>query len=137
MTAWSAEIYCDGASRGNPGPASAGAIVLGEDGKLVAEISERLGVATNNEAEYQALILALKKAHDLGAREVKVHADSELVIRQITGRYKVKHPEMKRRHAEVLKLLAGFQSWTAVHVPREENTRADSLANAALDGGRP
>jgi len=133
MTGLSAEIFCDGASRGNPGPASAGAVLLGEGGKVLAEISERLGIATNNEAEYAALILALRKARELGLKEVAVKADSQLVIRQLTGQYKVKHPEMKKRHAEAMALLKGFSGWSAVHVPREENTVADSLANAALD----
>jgi ribonuclease HI len=132
----SVEIYCDGASRGNPGPASAGAVLLGEGGMVLAEISERLGVATNNEAEYAALILALRKAKDLGASRVAVKADSQLVIRQLTGEYKVKHPEMKRRHAEAMGLLGDFSGWSAVHVPREQNTHADKLANAALDAAR-
>jgi len=133
MTVSSVEIFCDGASRGNPGPASAGAVLFGDGGKLLAEISERLGVATNNEAEYVALILALKKARALGASTVAVNADSQLVIRQLTGHYKVKHPEMKRRHAEAMELLKGFSGWSAKHVPREQNEHADKLANAALD----
>src|ERR1035437_5922655 len=128
------EIYCDGASRGNPGQASAGAVLLDlGTGKIVAEVSERLGVATNNEAEYVALLLALKEAKRLGAQTVSIKADSQLVIRQLIGQYKVKHPEMKRRHAEALALLSGFSRWSASHVPREQNSRADALANAALD----
>jgi ribonuclease HI len=133
MTSSNVEIFCDGASRGNPGQASAGAVLLGEGGKVLAEISERLGVATNNEAEYVALILALKKALQLGASRVAVNADSQLVIRQLTGQYKVKHPEMKRRHAEAMELLGEFSGWSATHVPREKNVYADKLANAALD----
>lgn len=133
MTALSVEIYCDGASRGNPGAASAGAVIFGADGKVLAEISERLGIATNNEAEYAALILALKKARSLGVSTVAVKADSQLVIRQLTGEYKVKHPEMKKRHAEAMQLLQGFQGWSAAHVPREMNAHADKLANLALD----
>ncbi|MES2201762.1 MAG: ribonuclease HI family protein [candidate division FCPU426 bacterium] len=128
------EIYCDGACRGNPGPSAAGA-VLSDMGsrKVIAEISERLGRGTNNEAEYAALLLALKEARRLGATEVTIKADSQLVIRQLTGQYKVKHPGMKLRHAEAMALLSGFLDWNASHVPREENTRADALANAALD----
>lgn len=133
MTVSSVEIFCDGASRGNPGQASAGAVLFGEGGKVLAEISERLGIATNNEAEYVALILALRKARELHASTVAVKADSQLVIRQLTGEYKVKHPEMKKRHAEAMTLLKGFQGWSAMHVPREENAHADKLANAALD----
>ena len=133
MTPSSAEIYCDGASRGNPGPASAGAVLLDIEGRVLAEISQSLGRATNNEAEYAALILALRKALELGVSEVVVKADSQLVIRQLTGQYKVKHPEMKKRHAEAMGLLREFSGWSATHVPREQNERADKLANAALD----
>jgi ribonuclease HI len=133
MTKSSAEIYCDGASRGNPGPASAGAVLLDQAGKILAEISQRLGRATNNEAEYAALILALRKARELGIGTVSVKADSQLVIRQLTGEYKVKHPEMKKRHAEAMGLLKEFSAWSASHVPREQNEHADKLANAALD----
>ena len=130
----SVEIYCDGASRGNPGPASAGAVLrdLGS-GKLLAELSQAIGRATNNEAEYAAVILALQEAKRLGAATVSIKADSQLVIRQLIGQYKVKHPEMKRRHAQALALLSGFPGWSATHVPREENAAADALANAALD----
>jgi ribonuclease HI len=135
MTPSSAEIYCDGASRGNPGPASAGAVLFGEGGKVLAEISQRLGRATNNEAEYAALILALRKARELGVSKVSVKADSQLVIRQLTGQYKVRHPEMKKCHAEAMGLLREFSGWSATHVPREKNEHADKLANAALDMG--
>jgi ribonuclease HI len=128
------EIYCDGASRGNPGPAAAGAQLRDlESKKVLAEVSQRLGTATNNEAEYAALILALKEARRLGAQTVSIKADSQLVIRQLTGQYKVKHPGMKQRHAEAMDLLSGFPGWQAAHVPREENVVADALANAALD----
>ena len=133
MTALNVEIFCDGACRGNPGPASAGAVLFGKGGEVLAEISERLGVTTNNVAEYAALVLALKKARELGASSVAVKADSQLVIRQLTGQYKVKHPEMKKFHAEAMGLLRGFPGWSAKHVPREENAHADRLANAALD----
>ena len=133
MTPSSVEIYCDGARRGNPGPASAGAVLLGEGGEVLAEISERLGTATNNEAEYAALIFALRKALELGAGTVSIKADSQLVIRQLTGQYKVKHPGMKLRHAEAMALLKRLPGWSATHVPRELNAHADKLANAALD----
>jgi ribonuclease HI len=126
------EIYCDGASRGNPGPAAAGAVIL-QEGKVLAEISKSLGQGTNNEAEYAALILALEKAEALGAERVAIRADSQLVVRQLKGEYKVKHPEMKRRHAEAMALLGRFRGWSASHIPREKNKHADRLANAALD----
>lgn len=130
------DIYCDGASRGNPGPASAGAVLYRKGTQdVVARVSKALGRATNNEAEYAALLLALKEAQKIGASGVTVHADSELVIKQLNGVYKVKHPVMRERHQEAMRLLAGFPAWRAVHVPRERNTEADRLANLALDGG--
>jgi ribonuclease HI len=129
------DLYCDGASRGNPGPASAGA-VLYESGstKILARHGKRLGKATNNVAEYEAMILGLREALKMGATSVAVHADSELVIKQVKGVYRVKHPEMQERHGQVLGLLAKFKTWRAVHVPREKNAEADRVANQALDG---
>jgi ribonuclease HI len=132
------DIYCDGASRGNPGPAAAGAVLYRNGTKDVqARVSKALGRATNNEAEYSALLLALQEAQRLGAAGVTVHADSELVIKQLNGVYKVKHPVMRERHQEAMRLLAQFKAWRAVHVPRERNTEADRLANQALDGAGP
>lgn len=131
----SAELYCDGASRGNPGPAGAGALLKEKGtGKVLAALSAPLGRATNNEAEYAALLLGLEEAKRQGVSQLAIHADSQLVIRQILGQYKVKHPEMRIRHAQALSLLAGFPSWTATHIPREANADADRLANRALDG---
>lgn len=131
------DLYCDGASRGNPGPASAGAVLYRHGTKdVLARVSKTLGRATNNEAEYAALLLALKEAQRLGATGVTVHADSELVIKQLNGVYRVKHPVMRERHQEAMRLLAEFKAWRAVHVPRESNTEADRLANLALDQGR-
>lgn len=128
------DMFCDGASRGNPGPASAGALLMEQgSGKVLARLGKRLGRATNNEAEYGALLLGLQEALDLGAESVTVHADSELVIKQVKGIYRVKHPVMQQRHQEALRLLAKFKAWRAVHVPREKNTEADRLANEALD----
>jgi ribonuclease HI len=128
------DLYCDGASRGNPGPASAGALLLEQgSGKTLARLGKRLGRATNNEAEYGALLLGLQEALDLGAVTITVHADSELVIKQVKGIYRVKHPVMQQRHQEALRLLAKFKTWRAVHVPREKNAEADRLANEALD----
>lgn len=128
------DLFCDGASRGNPGQASAGALLIDrESRKPVAALKKRLGVATNNEAEYEALLMGLEEAARLGATEVRVSADSQLVIRQIRGEYKVKHPEMRRRHGLALALLSKFERWEAGHIPREENAEADRLANEALD----
>ena len=128
------ELYSDGASRGNPGPAAAGAWLLeAGTGRELARLKKALGIATNNEAEYAALILGLTEAKRLGATSVTVFADSELVIKQLTGAYKVKHPVMKVRHQEAMRLLAGFGTWRAAHVPREQNKEADGLANQALD----
>jgi ribonuclease HI len=128
------DIYCDGASRGNPGPAGAGAMLLQEGGgKVLARVCKALGRATNNEAEYAALLLGLQEARSMNAVRVAVYADSELVIKQLNGVYRVKHPVMRQRHQEAMRLLAGFEAWRATHVPRERNTEADRLANQALD----
>lgn len=129
------DIYCDGASRGNPGPAGAGALLLESgSGKTLARLCKPLGRATNNEAEYAALLLGLNEAQRMKAARVSVYADSELVIKQLTGVYRVKHPVMQQRHQEAMRLLAGFPAWRATHVPRERNAEADRLANQALDG---
>jgi len=128
------DIYCDGASRGNPGPAGAGALLLETGtGKTLARCRKALGRATNNEAEYAALLLGLEEARSMKAARVHVHADSELVIKQLNGVYRVKHPVMQQRHQEAMRLLAQFETWRATHVPRERNTEADRLANEALD----
>jgi ribonuclease HI len=134
-SALAVDLYCDGASRGNPGPASAGALLLEQgSGKVLARLGKRLGKATNNEAEYGALLLGLQAALKMGAASITVHADSELVIKQVKGIYRVKHPVMQQRHQEALRLLGQFKAWRAVHVPREKNAEADRLANQALDG---
>jgi ribonuclease HI len=127
-------VHVDGGSRGNPGPAAAGAVLRTPEGDLVAEASRRLGRATNNVAEYRALLLGLERARELGAREVEVINDSELIAKQVTGRYKVKHADMKPLHAEARAALAGFERWSIRSVPRAENADADALVNAALDG---
>lgn len=133
-SALAVEIYCDGASRGNPGPAGAGALVLElGTGKVLARCRKALGRATNNEAEYAALLLGLQEARSMKAARVSVYADSELVIKQLNGVYRVKHPVMQQRHQEAMRLLAQFQTWRATHVPRERNAEADRLANEALD----
>ena len=126
-------IHIDGASRGNPGEAGFGIHVEDATGKPVAELHGYLGEATNNVAEYQALIHALRYALGKGARRVKIFSDSELIVRQVAGVYKVKHPAMKVLHGEAMALIARFEEASVSHVPRERNREADRLANRALD----
>jgi ribonuclease HI len=126
-------VHVDGGARGNPGPAAIGAVVSSPDGETLAEAHARIGVATNNVAEYKALLLGLAKAQELGASEVEVVNDSELVAKQINGIYKVKHPDMRPLHAESMRALRGFERWLVRSVPRAQNARADALVNAALD----
>ena len=126
-------IHIDGASRGNPGEAGFGVSVATSDGAPVAELFGYLGRATNNVAEYQALIHALRYALGRGARRVRIFSDSELVVRQMQGRYRVKHPDMVPLHQEARKLMAGFEEASLGHVRREQNREADRLANQALD----
>jgi ribonuclease HI len=130
-------IHTDGAARGNPGPAGAGAILRDADGRIVAEIAEPLGRATNNVAEWTAVRLALEEARRLGATHVDVRMDSELVARQISGIYRVKHPDLKPIHAAVMDLLRAFDGYTVGHVPRALNVDADRLSNVAIDTERP
>jgi probable phosphoglycerate mutase len=127
------QIHIDGGSRGNPGEAGYGVYVQNADGGDVARLYGYLGVATNNVAEYQGLINGLLFALEQGARRVRVFSDSELVVRQIEGRYKVKHPSMVPLHRQASDLLRRFAQWTVTHVPREQNREADKLANRALD----
>ncbi len=127
-------LHVDGGARGNPGPAAIGVVISGPDGAVVDELAETIGVATNNVAEYQALLRGLERAAELGASEVHVINDSELVARQVTGVYKVKHPAMQPLHAQALAALGGFAAWTIKSVPRAQNSGADALVNQALDG---
>ena len=124
----------DGGARGNPGPAAIGVVIRSGE-EVVGELSERIGEATNNVAEYRALLAGIGKASELGATELELVGDSELVVRQVRGEYKVKNAGIKPLHAEVLAALAGFESWTIDHVRREENAEADALVNQALDAG--
>ena len=126
-------VNVDGGARGNPGPAAIGVVVSKPDGTVIDEVAERIGVATNNVAEYRGLLRGLERARALGAAEVEIVNDSELVARQLTGAYKVKHPSMKPLHAEALAALSGFGRWQIRTVPRAQNARADELVNAALD----
>lgn len=128
-------IHTDGAARGNPGPAGAGAILRdAATGEVLGEIAQGLGRATNNVAEWTAVRLALEEARRLGAERVDLRMDSELVARQITGIYRVKHPDLKPIHASVMALLRDFDGYTVGHVPRELNKDADRLSNVAIDG---
>jgi ribonuclease HI len=129
-------VYVDGGARGNPGPAAAAAVVTTADGEELAERSAYVGEATNNVAEYRALLLGLELARELGAREVDVVNDSELVSRQIGGEYRVKHAGLKPLYLEAIAALRGFDRWSVRSVPREGNERADRLVNEALDAAR-
>ena len=126
-------IHVDGGSRGNPGPAAGAAIISSADGELLAEASELLGVATNNVAEYRGLLLGLQRARELGATEIELINDSELVAKQLTGAYRVKHPDMRPLHRQAVAALGAFDRWSIRSVPREHNAQADALVNAALD----
>ena len=131
-------IHTDGAARGNPGPAGAGAILRdADDLSVVAEIAEPLGHATNNVAEWSAVKLALEEAMRLGATHVDLRMDSELVARQISGIYRVKHPDLKPFHAAVMEMLRSLEGYTVGHVPRALNKDADRLSNVAIDGWDP
>jgi ribonuclease HI len=127
-------VHVDGGARGNPGPAAAACVVSSPDGEVLDERAQLLGEATNNVAEYRALLLGLERARALGAGEVEVINDSELVAKQVQGLYKVKHPAMRPLHAEAMAALRGFGRWSIRSVPRAQNAQADALVNAALDG---
>ena len=127
-------VHVDGGARGNPGPAAVGVVVSTPAGDVLDEIGQVIGVATNNVAEYRGLLLGLERARALGADEVEVVNDSELVARQVSGEYKVKHAGLKPLHREALGALRAFARCSILPVPRERNARADALVNAALDG---
>ena len=127
-------VNVDGGSRGNPGPAAIGVVVAEPDGGVVAEVAETIGAATNNVAEYRALLRGLERARELGATEIEIVNDSELVARQLTGDYKVKHPAMRPLYLEAMAELRAFEPWKIRTVPRALNAHADALVNAALDG---
>jgi ribonuclease HI len=129
-------VHVDGGARGNPGPAAAACVITAPSGELLGEHSRLLGTATNNVAEYRALLLGLEHAHELGASEVEVVGDSELIAKQVRGVYKVKHEAMRSLHREALTALAAFDKWSIRTVPRAQNADADALVNAALDQAR-
>ncbi|MFN8162326.1 MAG: ribonuclease HI family protein [Solirubrobacterales bacterium] len=127
-------VNVDGGARGNPGPAAIGAVVRGPEGEVLEERGERIGRATNNVAEYRALLLGIELAAAHGATELELIGDSELVVRQVEGRYKVKDATMRELHTEVKRALSDFDSWMIRHVRRENNAEADRLVNQVLDG---
>ena len=126
-------VYADGAARGNPGPAGIGVVVTDGRGRTVAEIAEGIGPATNNVAEYRAVLAGLTAAAEHGARTVLVRSDSRLLVEQLSGRFRVKHPRLIRLHEEARRLVKGFREVRFEHVPREENKDADRLANQGVD----
>jgi ribonuclease HI len=129
----SLKLFSDGAARGNPGPAGAGAVLMDAEGRVVARLGRFLGVQTNNYAEYMGLLLGLKHARSLGVKELEVLADSELLIRQLQGRYQVKSPTLRPLYEEASGLLEHFSRVKLTHVPREKNKAADEMSNRAID----
>ena len=126
-------VYTDGAARGNPGPAGIGVHVTDRRGRTVATLAEGIGVATNNQAEYRAVLEALRLAGARGARSVLVRSDSRLLVEQLEGRFRVKNPTLQRLHREARGLIRGFERVDLEHVPREQNREADALANEGVD----
>ena len=126
-------LHVDGGARGNPGPAAVGVVLSDPSGAEIATLGETIGEATNNVAEYRALLRGLELAAEHGASAVHVINDSELVARQLTGEYKVKHAVMAELHGQAMALLAGFEAWSIESVPRAQNAQADRLVNQALD----
>lgn len=127
-------VHVDGGARGNPGPAAIAAVLSDPDGSIVGERAETIGNATNNVAEYRALLLGIEAARALGPQELDIVGDSELIARQVRGEYKVKDQALRELHGRVVAALEDFDRWTIRNVPREENAHADRLVNAALDG---
>ncbi|MBE3590083.1 MAG: ribonuclease HI family protein [Firmicutes bacterium] len=126
-------LHTDGAARGNPGPAGIGVLILDEHGRTLERIAEPIGETTNNVAEYRALLRGLRRARELGAERVRVFSDSELMVRQLSGAYRVKQEHLRALHEEALRLARAFAAFDIVHVPRERNREADRLANEGID----
>jgi ribonuclease HI len=129
-------VHVDGGARGNPGPAAAACVISSADGEPLAEAAQLLGRTTNNVAEYRARLLGLQRARELGADEVEVIGDSELIAKQVLGQYKVKNETLRPLHREAIAALRAFEHWSIRTVPRAENAGADALVNAALDQQR-
>ncbi|KKR03581.1 MAG: Ribonuclease H [Parcubacteria group bacterium GW2011_GWF2_39_13b] len=133
-------IYTDGGARGNPGPAATGVVIAGENSEPIKKYSEYLGEKTNNEAEYQAIIFALKKVKALygkdkiKAMKIEVRSDSELIVRQLNHQYKIEEEHLQKLFMKIWNMLIGFGEVKFVHIPREENKEADKLVNECLDG---
>jgi ribonuclease HI len=130
------EIFTDGGARGNPGPAAAGVVIRDGRGRSILEAGYFLGEATNNVAEYTAMLLGLEAAQKFGAEAVSLFADSELMVKQLTGQYKVRDVHLAKLFEQAQRLLIGFESWQIKHIRREQNRRADILVNKALDAGQ-
>lgn len=126
-------IFCDGGARGNPGPAGIGAVIYDKDKNILAEISEYIGEATNNQAEYRAVIAAIDKAREIRADELLFYLDSELVVRQLNGEYRVKNKELAPLFVKIYNASLDFKKVSYNHIPREMNKEADKLVNMALD----
>ena len=126
-------VNVDGGARGNPGPAGIGVVIRDADGMVIADAAETIGTATNNVAEYRALIRGIELAAQHGATELELRGDSELVVKQVRGEYRVKDPGLKPLHAEARRGLSAFASWSFSHVRRDDNAEADALVNQALD----
>lgn len=126
-------IYCDGASRGNPGEAGIGYVIADREGAVLKEESDYLGQATNNVAEYTALVRSLQNSLKLGARRVKVYSDSELMVKQIKGEYKVKNPGLAPLYRQAMELISQLEAFNIIHIPRDRNKKADELANKGID----
>ncbi len=127
------KLYTDGGARGNPGPAAIGAVILNEEGEKIFELSSYLGNATNNQAEYAGIIEGLKAAQNRNIKKITCFMDSELVVKQLKGQYKVKNPELKNLWKEAATLASKFEQIEFIHIPREKNADADLLVNQALD----
>ena len=126
-------MHVDGGARGNPGPAAIGVVISSPAGEVLDELAERIGPATNNVAEYRALLRGLERAREFGATKLEIIGDSELIARQVSGAYRVKHPAMKPLYDQAIAALRAFDSWSIRTVPRAQNARADALVNRALD----
>ncbi len=126
-------LFCDGGARGNPGPAGAGAVLYDDQGRELASRGKYIGSATNNVAEYWGVVLGLALARGQGLKNVHLNLDSELVVRQLKGEYRVRHPGLQPLWREVKKQLCDFDYWEACHIPRNKNTVADRLVNEAID----
>lgn len=128
------KIFCDGASRGNPGPSGIGYLIVDCSGKVLKEGKKFIGMSTNNQAEYYAVMESIKDAMALGAEEIELYTDSELVVRQLSGEYAVRDPKLVPLHEELLSLISRLSRFEVKHISREENAAADALANMAIDG---